>query len=93
MYSVPVLSPVNLNPGLFTYNVVSPIVTTVNATSLHSAIKLFAKTYRNMNINSMIIKDQNRHYKTKLRYYTNDGRNKVGINYYPLPLTYVPMIL
>ena len=86
------LSPVNLNPGLFSYNVVSPIVTTVNATSLRDAIKLFAKTYHNLNINTMIIKDQNRHYKTNLKYYTNDGRNKVGINYYPLPFGYIPII-
>ena len=84
MHAVPVLSP-TMDTGLFSYNILSPIVTTINSTSLHNAIKQFAKLYRNLNINSMIIKDQNMHYKTILKYYKHDGRNKVGINYWPYP--------
>ena len=84
MQAIPVLSP-NMNTGLFRYNVVSPIVRPIYSIDLHSAIKQFAKLYRNLNINSMIIKDQNKHYKTHLKYYQHDGRNKVGINYYPYP--------
>lgn len=93
MQAIPVLSP-NMDTGLFSYNIVSPIVTSVNAVDLHSAIKQFAKLYRNLNINSMIIKDQYRHYKTHLKYYQHDGRNKVGINYYPYPqYTAIPLML
>lgn len=93
MQAIPVLSP-NMDTGLFSYNIVSPIVTTIDSTDLHSAIKQFAKLYRNLNINSMIIKDQHRHYKTHLKYYQHDGRNKVGINYYPYPqYTPYPLIL
>ena len=36
----------------------------------------------------MIIKDQNRNIQAKIQYYKQDGRNKVGINMFPVGLQY-----
>jgi|UniRef100_A0A6C0ED92 hypothetical protein len=80
------------------YQVLSPFASTVNADSFKEAIKNFVKLNHNLNINDLIIKDQSRHMTAKINYYKKDGRNKVGINMYPinnysLPInsnTYIP---
>ena len=80
------------------YQVVSPFVTTIEGDSFKTAIKNFIKLNYNLNIHHMILKDQNKHIQAKMNYYAHDGRNKVGINMFPinnfsLPLntpTYIP---
>ena len=80
------------------YQVLSPFTSTLNADSFKEAIKNFIKINHNLHINNLIIKDQSRHMNAKMNYYKKDGRNKVGINMYPinnysLPLnsnTYIP---
>ena len=37
-----------------------------------------------MNITQLIIKDQYNHMEARINYYEQDGRNKVGINMYPI---------
>lgn len=75
------------------YQVVSPFSLEISADSIKEAIKNAVKIKRNINITEMIIKDQNRHIKAKLEYYQQDGRNKVGINMFPVGYNYpIPIV-
>ena len=76
------------------YQVLSPFATTINGDSFKEAIKNFIKLNHNLNITDMIIKDQTQHMKANLNYYKQDGRNKVGIDMYPIGNNYplVPMM-
>ena len=65
------------------YQVVSPFTTDIYGESYKDAIKHFVKLNRNLNISQMIIKDQTQHIEARMKYYQEDGRNKVGINMYP----------
>lgn len=65
------------------YQVLSPVVMTVEADSFKEAVKNFVKLNHSLNINKIIIKDQNEHREAALEYFRQDGRNKVGINVYP----------
>jgi hypothetical protein len=71
------------------YQIVSPVVATIEANSFKEAVKNFAKVNYNYNINQLIIKDQMNHYEAKLRYYTENEKNKVGITVYPYPYSQV----
>ena len=66
------------------YQVISPFPYTVHADSYKEAIKNFINFNREMNINSLIITDQTNHMDARLKYYKHDGRNKVGIDMYPI---------
>lgn len=64
--------------------IVSPIVSDIYGDSYKDAIKNFVKINHNMKLNNIIFKDQADHYKANLKYYMEDGRNKVGIDMYPI---------
>ena len=51
--------------------------------SFKEAVKNYVKFNHKLNITNMIIKDQSNHYNTKLRYYIENNKNKVGIDVYP----------
>lgn len=75
------------------FNVVSPIVATIDGDSLKDAIKNFIKFNHNMNIREMIIRDQSNNIRANINYYKQDGRNKVGINMFPVGLDYpIPIV-
>ena len=66
-----------------TFQVIQPFFYTISADTMNSAIKNFVKLHHDLNINSIIIKDQSQHYQANLKYFTEDGRNRVGINTFP----------
>lgn len=66
------------------FQVLSPFVYTIDADSIYEAIKNIVKIKRHMNINQLIITDRIRNMKATMKYYKHDGRNKVGINVYPM---------
>tara|TARA_A100001015_G_C14784116_1_gene630360 strand:- start:420 stop:827 length:408 start_codon:yes stop_codon:yes gene_type:complete len=68
---------------MITYQVVQPFYYSISADTVNSAIKNFVKLHHDLNISSIIIKDQSKHYKANLRYFMEDGRNRVGINTFP----------
>lgn len=75
------------------FNIVSPIVATIDGDSLKDAIKNFIKINHNLNITDMIIRDQSNNIQARIKYYKEDGRNKVGINMFPVGLNYpIPII-
>ena len=66
------------------YQIVSPVVATIEGDSFKEAIKNYVKFNHNLNIRNLIIKDQANHaYEAKLRYYMQNKVNKVGIDVYP----------
>jgi hypothetical protein len=66
------------------YQIVSPFTATIYGDSFKEAVKRYIKLNRNININHMIVSDQNSHMRANIRYFNQDGRNKVGINMYPV---------
>mgnify|MGYP001501309150 CR=1 FL=1 len=68
---------------MITYQVVQPFYYSISADTVNSAIKNFVKIHHDLNLNSIIIKDQSRHIQANLKYFTEDGRNRVGINTFP----------
>lgn len=75
------------------FNIVSPLVATIDGDSLKDAIKNFIKINHNLNITDMIIKDQSNNIQARIKYYKEDGRNKVGINMFPVGLNYpIPIV-
>ena len=71
------------------FQIVHPIVTTINGDSFKEAIKNFVKLNHRLNLNEMIITDQNNYYTATWKKIKHDGRNKVGIDYYPTPSTVI----
>ena len=65
------------------YQVVYPFSYSISADSFNNAIKNFAKLHYDMNLNHVIITDQNKHMQARLKNYTEDGRNLIGINVFP----------
>jgi len=75
------------------FNVVSPMVATIDGDSLKDAIKNFIKFNHTLNITEMIIRDQSNNVRANINYYKQDGRNKVGINMFPVGLDYpIPIV-
>ena len=73
------------------FKIVFPVVSTVFSDSFKDAIKQYIEMNRAMNINQMIIQDQMNRMQANIRYYEQDGRNKIGINMFPV-LTDYPII-
>jgi hypothetical protein len=73
------------------FNVVSPIIATIDGDSLKEAVKNFIKINHSLNITNMIIKDQSNNIEARIKYYQQDGRNKVGINMFPINSNYLPI--
>tara|TARA_B110000971_G_C19955778_1_gene475566 strand:+ start:718 stop:1128 length:411 start_codon:yes stop_codon:yes gene_type:complete len=75
------------------YQIVSPVVATIEGDSFKEAIKNYVKFNHNLNIRNLIVKDQADHaYEAKLRYYIQNEKNKVGIDVYPYTNVSYPVI-
>ena len=76
------------------FKIVFPVVSTVFSDSFKDAIKQYIETNRAMNINQMIIQDRMNRMQANIRYYNQDGRSKMGINMFPIPLNMgMPMVV
>jgi len=63
------------------YQIVSPVVQTINGDSLKEAIKNFVKINDMYSLNKLIVTDQqNAFYNANINYYKNNNINKVKIN-------------
>jgi hypothetical protein len=63
------------------YQIVSPVVQTINGDSLKEAIKNFVKVNDMYSLNKLIVTDQqNAFYNANINYYKNNNKNKVKIN-------------
>ncbi len=71
------------------FQIVHPIVTTIDGSSFKEAIKNFVKLNHRLNLNEIILIDQNNYYTATWKKFKHDGRNKVGIDYYPTPSTII----
>ena len=75
------------------FQIVSPVVATIDGDSVKDAVKNFIKLNYQLNLAELIIKDQNMHMNARIDYYKQDGRNKVGINMFPVGFNYpVPIV-
>ena len=75
------------------FQVVFPFESTIYGDSFKEAVKNFVKLNHNLNITKMIIKDQSKQVEANINYYKEDGRNKVGINMFPVGLQYpIPIV-
>ncbi len=74
------------------YQVIQPFTYQLNANSMNEAIKNFVKIHHSLNLQNIIISDQQNNYQANFKYFTQDGRNRVGINTYPYSqaITYGP---
>jgi len=68
---------------MYSYQIISPFVTTINGDDYKEAIKNYVKLNYNNNINTLIFKDHQQHYEARLKYYNQDNKKKVGIDFYP----------
>jgi hypothetical protein len=63
------------------YQIVSPVVQTINGDSLKEAIKNFVKVNDMYSLNKLIVTDQqNAFYNANINYYKNNNKNKVKID-------------
>lgn len=66
------------------FQVVHPVVMTIDGESFKDAVKNFAKLNYDLNLSSIIITDQLNHYRqANLKYYSDDNKQKVGISLIP----------
>ena len=75
------------------FQIVQPFAADIYGDSFKEAIKQYVKINHNLNIKRMIIKDQSNHYDTRLRYYIENNKNKVGIDVYPYTNISYPSIV
>ena len=68
------------------FKIVAPIVADIYGDSFKDAVKNFIKINHGLNIHHLIVKDQTQHIDARIKYYQEDGRNKVGINMFPVGL-------
>ena len=66
------------------YQILSPVVATIDGNSFKEAVKNYVKLHHDINLNELIITDQMQHMKAQMKYYKEDTRNKVGINMFPI---------
>jgi hypothetical protein len=75
------------------FKIVYPFESIIYGDSFKDAVKNYVKLNRNLNLTQMIIKDQSNNMQAQIRYYQEDGRNKVGINMFPVGLNYpIPIV-
>ena len=72
------------------FNVVAPYLVDIDATDLTSAVKKFAKTYYHMKVDELIIKDQIRNHRARIKYLNQNNRNRMGISIAPFAGGFVP---
>jgi hypothetical protein len=76
------------------FQIVYPITYDIYGDSFKEAVKNYVKLKHNYDINNLIISDQQTYaYQAKLRYYMENQRNKVGIDFYPYPYNNIPLLL
>ena len=75
------------------YQVVYPITTSIYGDTFKEAIKNYIKLNHNLNISQMVVTDQTNHMQANIKYYQQDGRNRVGINMFPAPNTWPSMMI
>jgi hypothetical protein len=76
------------------YQIVYPVRYDIYGDSFKEAVKNYVKLQQNYDMNKLIIADQSNHaYEAKLRYYMENQRNKVGIDFYPYPYNNIPLLL
>ncbi len=66
------------------FKIVFPVASTVVSDSFKDAIKQYIEINRAMDIRQMIIHDQMNRMQANIRYYNKEGRNKMGINMFPV---------
>ncbi len=74
------------------FQIIYPFNDYIYGDSFKEAVKNYVKYNHAQNIHNLIIKDQANHYKTKLRYYRENNKNKVGIDVYPFTDNSYPII-
>ena len=67
--------------------IVHPFAYKISGEDHRDAIRKFIKIKHHLGLESMIYKDQiaNNYFEAQFKYYMNDGRKRVGIDYYPAP--------
>lgn len=75
------------------YQVVYPFTTSIYGDTFKEAIKNYIKLNHNLNLSQMIVTDQTNHMQANIKYYQQDGRNRVGINMYPVSSTWPSMMI
>lgn len=76
---------------LTAYQVISPVVMAIDGNTFKDAVKRFVKLNYNLNLSNIIITDQSRHMRANFNYFRQDGRNRVGINMYPIAYPFIPL--
>lgn len=64
------------------YRVLYPIQTTFDATNLNEGLKKFIKLHYNPQMTNILLTKDELNYLSKVRYYTQKGLNKIGLNTY-----------
>jgi hypothetical protein len=65
------------------FQVVHPVVMTINAESFKDAVKNFVKMNQDLTLTSLILTDQSRYMKANLNFYNEANKHKVGISLFP----------
>jgi hypothetical protein len=68
------------------FKIIYPIESLIYGDSFKNAIKNYIKINHNLQISKMIVTDRSRNMEAQIKYYQQDGRNKVGINMFPVGL-------
>jgi hypothetical protein len=66
------------------FKIIYPLESIIYGDSFKNAIKNFIKINHNLQISKMIVTDRTRNMQAQIKYYQLDGRNKVGINMFPV---------
>ena len=75
------------------FQIIQPFVADIYGDSFKEAIKQYIKFNYNSDITNMIIKDQQNHYQTRLKYYKENNKKKVSIDISPyVNIPYSPII-
>lgn len=75
------------------FKIIFPFESIIYGDSFKEAIKNFIKINHNLQVTKMIVTDQSRNIEAQVKYYQEDGRNKVGINMFPVGYNYpVPIV-
>ena len=75
-----------------TYQIISPFVMPIDADDYKEAVKKFVKFNRDISINQLIVADQlnNNRMLANIKYYQDNGRNKISANFQPTLLNEIP---
>ena len=75
------------------FKIVFPFESSIYGDSFKEAIKNFIKINHNLQVTKMIVTDQSKNIEARVKYYQEDGRNKVGINMFPVGPNYpIPIV-